>query len=74
MVKNVITNKMETPEKQDCLRVILALSNDDAPVSGPCPDPNDMAAFVDGTIKRKKSKEMGYHRCRGPLYYTETRF
>jgi hypothetical protein len=61
MVKNVITNKMETPEKQDCLRVMLALSNDDAPVSGPCPDPNDMAAFVDGTIKRKKSKEIAAH-------------
>jgi hypothetical protein len=61
MSKNVLTNKKENPEKEDRLRVMLALSNEDSSVIGPCPDPNDMAAFVDGTIERKKSKEIVAH-------------
>ena len=61
MLKKVLTNKKENSKKEDRLRVMLALSNEDSSVSGPCPDPNDMAAFVDGTIERKKSKEIAAH-------------
>ena len=61
MFKKVLTNKNENPKKEDCLRAMLALSNEDSSVSGSCPDPNDMAAFADGSIERKKSKEIVAH-------------
>jgi len=61
MLKKELTHKIENPEKEDALRVMLALSDEDSSVSGPCPDPNDMAAFVDGTIERKKSKKIMAH-------------
>ena len=61
MLKKELTHKIENLEKEDALRVMLALSDEDSSVSGPCPDPNDMAAFVDGTIERKKSKKIMAH-------------
>ena len=61
MLKKVLTNKKENPKDEDRLRVMLALSSEDSSVSGPCPDPNDMAAFVDGTIDSKKNKEIVAH-------------
>lgn len=61
MLKKGLTHKTESPEKEDSLRVMLALSNDDISNPGPCPDPNDMAALIDGTIERKKSKKIMAH-------------
>ena len=61
MLKKVLTNIKENPKKEDRLRAMLALSNEDSSVSGPCPDPNDMAAFVDGTIDSKKNKIIVAH-------------
>lgn len=61
MLKKGLTHKMESPEKEDSLRVMLALSDEDSSGSGPCPDPNDMAALIDGTIEREKSKKIMAH-------------
>ncbi len=61
MLKKVLTDRKDNPEKEDRLRVMLALSDENPSVAGPCPDPNDMAAFVEGTLKRKKNKEIMAH-------------
>ena len=61
MSKKALTNKKDHPKREDHLRVMLALSNDDISDPGPCPDPNDMAAFVDGTIEREKNKKIVTH-------------
>jgi hypothetical protein len=61
MSKKALTNKKDHPKREDHLRVMLALSNDDISDTGPCPDPNDMAAFIDGTIERKKNEKIVAH-------------
>lgn len=61
MLKKGLTHKMESLEKEDSLRVMLALSDEDSSDPDPCPDPNDMAALIDGTIERKKSKKIMAH-------------
>ena len=61
MSKKALTNKKDHSKKEDHLRVMLALSNEDISDPGPCPDLNDMAAFVDGTIEREKNKKIAAH-------------
>ena len=61
MLKKILSNIKEPPKEEDRFSVMLALSNEGSSDPGPCPDPNDMAAFVDGTAKRKKNKEIKAH-------------
>ena len=61
MFKKILSTIKEPPKEEDRFSVMLALSNEGSSDPGPCPDPNDMAAFVDGTAKRKKNKEIMAH-------------
>lgn len=53
--------KKDLREKEDQLIVDLVLSVRETIDAGPCPDPNDFAAFIDGTIEPEKRKELVAH-------------